>query len=148
MSPKLKLPTVALHCPGFPKSSDFIALGCPQFGNKIGDSCPALPSVAQLIGDRIGDGDRYYVGTRQMLASYHAGFSMSSIGASVNLSAGEPRPTPADAASVAPTGVWRCPCYEAPHSDSRVPRVCSLLKPTNGSPLLSTDTRRYIYLRV
>ena len=55
MSPKLKVPSVPLHCPGFPKSSDFIALDCPQFGNRIGDSCPALPYVAQPIGDRIGD---------------------------------------------------------------------------------------------
>src|SRR6266851_2530307 len=76
MSPKLALPSVALHCPRFPKSSDFIALDCPQFGNKIGDSCPGLPPVAQPIGDRIGDGDPSHAATRQMLASYHAGFSM------------------------------------------------------------------------
>ena len=49
MSPKPNLPSVLLHRPGLPKSSDFIALDCPQFGNKIGDSCPALPSVAQPI---------------------------------------------------------------------------------------------------
>jgi hypothetical protein len=35
-----------------------------------------LPSVSQPIGDSIGDRDRPYADTRQMLASYHAGFSM------------------------------------------------------------------------
>jgi hypothetical protein len=34
------------------------ALDSPQFGNKIGDSCPALPYVPQPIGDRIGDNSR------------------------------------------------------------------------------------------
>src|SRR6266481_772737 len=76
MSPKLTLPSVPLHCPEFPNSSDFIALGCPQFGNKIGDSCPALPSVAQPIGDRIGDEFPLGVWPRPMQASFHAGSSM------------------------------------------------------------------------
>ena len=78
--PKLKLPSVALHCPGFPKSSDFIALDCPQFGNKIGDSCPGLPSVAQPIGDRIGNRFRRWVPLASVLASFHEGFSMVSSG--------------------------------------------------------------------
>ena len=76
MSPKLTLPSVPLRCPRFPKSSDFIALDCPQFGNRIGDRCPALPSVAQAIGDRIGDEDPPSGGTGCMQASFHAGFSM------------------------------------------------------------------------
>ena len=70
------LPSVSLHCPGFPKSSDFIALDCPQFGNKIGDSCPALPSVAHRIGDTIGDEFPLGVLPQPMPASYHAGSSM------------------------------------------------------------------------
>jgi hypothetical protein len=74
MSPKLKLPAVSLHCPRFPSSSDFIALDCPQFGNKIGDSCPALPSIAQLIGDRIGDAIHVPLSPVYMLASLHEGF--------------------------------------------------------------------------
>ena len=55
---------------------DFIALDCPQFGNRIGDSCPALPSVAQLIGDSIDNVVRYEPGTPRVQASFHAGFSM------------------------------------------------------------------------
>jgi hypothetical protein len=35
-----------------------------------------LPSVTQPIGDRIGDVDTAFAGTHEMLASYHAGFSM------------------------------------------------------------------------
>jgi len=70
------LPSVPLHCPRLPRSSDFIALDCPQFGNRIGDSCPALPWVTQPIGDRIGDADTAYAGTQEILASYHASFSM------------------------------------------------------------------------
>ena len=87
MSPKLTLPSVALHCPGFPKVGDFIALDCPQFGNRIGDSCPALPWVPQPIGDRIGDVDTAYAGTQEMLASYHAGFSMIRLWRGVKLGA-------------------------------------------------------------
>src|ERR1017187_3945733 len=76
MSPKLKLPSVPLHCPRCPKSSDFIALDCPQFGNKIGDSCPALPWVAQRFGDSIGN-EFCRVFTRvHVLASFHASFSI------------------------------------------------------------------------
>src|SRR4029077_1059898 len=58
--------------PGFPKSSDFIALDCPQFGNRIGDSCPALPWVPQRIGDRIGDEFRIAIQSRNLPASFHA----------------------------------------------------------------------------
>ena len=76
MSPKLKLPLLPLHCPGFPEKSDFIALDCPQFGNRIGDSCPALPSVTQPLGDRFGDAGSPYAGTASMQASCHTGFSM------------------------------------------------------------------------
>ena len=76
MSPKLKLPSVSLHCPGCSNSSDFIALDCPQFGNRIGDSCPALPSVAHRIGDTIGDEFPLGVCPQPMRASFHAGFSM------------------------------------------------------------------------
>jgi len=38
MSSKLALPSVPLHCPGVPKSSDFFALDCAQVCNSIGDS--------------------------------------------------------------------------------------------------------------
>jgi len=68
------LPSVPLRCPGFPKSSDFIALDCPQFGNKIGDSCPELPSVAHRIGDRIGDAVRVPFRPVCVQASQHEGF--------------------------------------------------------------------------
>src|SRR5262245_5913934 len=74
MSPKLTLPSVPLHCPGFPKSSDFIALDCTQFGNRIGDSCPGLPLVAHRIGDGIGDGVHLATGAAKMQASSHTGF--------------------------------------------------------------------------
>jgi hypothetical protein len=74
MSPKTKLPSVALHCPGFPKVGDFIALDCPQFGNKIGDSCPGLPSVAHPIGDRIGDDIYLHVRHTALQARLHTGF--------------------------------------------------------------------------
>src|SRR4051794_30674010 len=76
MSPKLALPSVPLHCPGFSKSGDFIALDCPQFGNRIGDSCPGLPWFPHAIGDRIGDVDTAYPSAPETLASCHAGFSM------------------------------------------------------------------------
>ena len=112
MSPKLKLPSVALHCPGFPKSSDFIALDCPQFGNRIGDSCPALPSVTQRIGDGFGDGVRYATDVPEMQASFHAS---SSIVVSVVESQGSRRrreergsPDPVDLTS--PFGVF-VHCY-------------------------------------
>src|SRR5260370_18292640 len=72
-NPKLALPSVPLHCPCFPKSSDFIALDCPPFGNRIGDSCPALPWVPQRIGDRIGDEFRIAIQSRNLPASSHAG---------------------------------------------------------------------------
>ena len=67
-------PSVPLHCPGFPKSSDFIALDCPQFGNKIGDSCPALPLVAEPIGDRIGDAVHVPLRPVYVQASLHGSF--------------------------------------------------------------------------
>ena len=35
MSPKLMLPSVALPCPGFSKSSGFIALDCPRFPSRL-----------------------------------------------------------------------------------------------------------------
>ena len=72
--PKLTLPLGALRCPGFPKSSDFIALDCPQFGNNIGDGCPALPFVPQRIGDRIGDAVCGPFRPVFMQASQHDGF--------------------------------------------------------------------------
>jgi len=68
------LPSVPLHCPRFPKGSDFIALDCPQFGNRIGDSCPALPWVPQRIGDRIGDAVCVPFRRVCMQASQHDGF--------------------------------------------------------------------------
>jgi hypothetical protein len=74
MSPKLALPSVPLHCPRCPKSSDFIALDCPRFGDRIGDSCPALPWVSQRIGDRIGNAVYRRSRPSQVNASLHAGF--------------------------------------------------------------------------
>src|SRR6185369_13655362 len=84
MSPKLTLPSVPLPCPGFSKNSDFIALDCPQFGNKIGDSCPALPWVPQPIGDRIGDIVHPRKRRAKWQASYHAGFILLHYSLGVN----------------------------------------------------------------
>src|SRR4051794_251213 len=75
MSPKLMFPSVPLHCPGFPKSSDFIALDCPQFGNKIGDSalhCPRLPSrlVTELVTQFTFRSDRFTCRLACMEASF------------------------------------------------------------------------------
>ena len=55
MSPSLALPSVPHHAPRFPKSSDFIALDCPQFGYSIGDRVPCMLLDAPRIGDSFGD---------------------------------------------------------------------------------------------
>jgi len=46
----------------------------PSVGNRIGDSCPAIPLVAQLIGDGIGDAGHVPLRPVYVQASLHEGF--------------------------------------------------------------------------
>ena len=55
LSPPLTFPSVPLNCPEFPELVDFIPPSSPQFGHRIGDSCPQFPWFPIGIGDSFGD---------------------------------------------------------------------------------------------
>jgi hypothetical protein len=68
MSPTLTFPSVPLNSPECPEIIGFIPLSSPQFGHRIGYSCPQFPSIwsqnwLQLpsvpLGSPIGIGDTF-----------------------------------------------------------------------------------------
>ncbi len=76
MSPIKTLPLVAFRSPEFPKSIDFIPLDSPQFGHRIGDSCPGSPGFPiKLVTDLVTSCTVAF-NTRVAQASLHTGYSI------------------------------------------------------------------------